>query len=127
MQVVDLASGERIPEEILAALTDERVTKWAFNANFERVCLSRYLGMPNDEFLDPAQWRCTMIWSAYLGLPLSLMGVGAALALDKKTLSEGKELIRYFCPALRCHQSKRWAHTQPAAGRAGEMDAVQSV
>ena len=97
VQVVDLASGERIPAEILAALTDERVTKWAFNANFERVCLSRYLGMPNDEFLDPAQWRCTMIWSAYLGLPLSLMGVGAALALDKQKLSEGKELIRYFC------------------------------
>ena len=97
VQVVDLASGERIPEEILAALTDERVTKWAFNANFERVCLSRYLGMSNDEFLDPAQWRCTMIWSAYLGLPLSLMGVGAALALDKQKLSEGKELIRYFC------------------------------
>ena len=95
--MVDLASGERIPAEILAALTDERVTKWAFNANFERVCLSRYLGMPNDEFLDPAQWRCTMIWSAYLGLPLSLMGVGAALALDKQKLSEGKELIRYFC------------------------------
>ena len=61
VQVVDLASGERIPEEILTALTDERVIKWAFNANFERVCLSRYLGMPNDEFLDPAQWRCTMI------------------------------------------------------------------
>ena len=81
VQVVDLASGEHIPEEILAALTDERVTKWAFNANFERVCLSRYLGMPNGEFLDPAQWRCTMIWSAYLGLPLSLMGVGAALML----------------------------------------------
>ena len=97
VQVVDLASGERIPEEILAALTDERVIKWAFNANFERVCLSRYLGMPNDEFLDPAQWRCTMIWSAYLGLPLSLMGVGAALALDKQKLSKGKELIRYFC------------------------------
>ena len=97
VQVVDLASGEHIPEEILAALTDERVTKWAFNANFERVCLSRYLGMPNDEFLDPAQWRCTMIWSAYLGLPLSLMGVGAALALVKQKLSECKELIRYFC------------------------------
>ena len=97
VQVVDLDSGERIPEEILAALTDERVTKWAFNANFERVCLSRYLGLLSDEFLDPAQWRCTMIWSAYLGLPLSLMGVGAALALDKQKLSEGKELIRYFC------------------------------
>ena len=97
VQVVDLAIGERIPEEILTALTDERVTKWAFNANFERVCLSRYLGLPNDEFLDPAQWRCTMIWSAYLGLPLSLMGVGAALSLDKQKMSEGKELIRYFC------------------------------
>ena len=97
MQVVDLACGERIPEEILAALTDGRVTKWAFNANFERVCLSRYLGMLNDEFLDPEQWRCTMIWSAYLGLPLSLMGVGAALELDKQKMSEGKELIRYFC------------------------------
>ena len=97
VQVVDLASGEHIPDEILTALTDERVTKWAFNANFERVCLSRYLGLQNAEFLDPAQWRCTMIWSAYLGLPLSLMGVGAALALDKQKLSEGKELIRYFC------------------------------
>ena len=73
VQVVDLASGERIPEEIFAALTDERVTKWAFNANFERVCLSRYLGMPNDEFLDPAQWRCTMIWSAYLLNGLAIM------------------------------------------------------
>ena len=97
VQVVDLASGEHIPEEILAALTDERVTKWAFNANFERVCLSRYLGLLSGEFLDPAQWRCTMIWSAYLGLPLSLMGVGSALSLDKQKLSEGKELIRYFC------------------------------
>ncbi len=97
VQVVDLAGGEHIPSEILAALTDARVTKWAFNANFERVCLSRYLGLPKNEFLDPAQWHCSMVWSAYLGLPLSLAGVGAALSLDKQKLSEGKELIRYFC------------------------------
>lgn len=97
VQVVDLAQGERIPEDVLGALTDERVVKWAFNANFERVCLSRYLGYPTGEYLDPTQWRCSMIWSAYLGLPLSLAGVGAALNLDKQKLTEGKELIRYFC------------------------------
>lgn len=97
VQVVDLAQGERIPEDVLGALTDERVVKWAFNANFERVCLSRYLGYPTGEYLDPTQWRCSMIWSAYLGLPLSLAGVGAALNLDKQKLTKGKELIRYFC------------------------------
>lgn len=97
VQVIDLAQGERIPPEIMAALTDENVVKYAFNANFERVCLSRYLGYPTGEYLDPTQWRCSMIWSAYLGLPLSLAGVGAALNLDKQKLTEGKELIRYFC------------------------------
>ena len=97
VQVVDLAQGEQIPADVLAALTDKRVVKWAFNANFERVCLSRFLGYPTGEYLDPTQWRCSMIWSAYLGLPLSLAGVGAALNLDKQKLSEGKELIRYFC------------------------------
>ena len=97
IHVIDLAQGERIPADILSALTDEAVTKWAFNANFERVCLSRYLGWPTGEYLDPSQWRCTMIWSAYLGLPLSLKGVGNALGLDKQKLAEGKELIRYFC------------------------------
>ncbi len=97
VQVVDLAQGERIPPDVIAALTDETVEKWAFNANFERVCLSRYLGYPTGEYLDPTQWRCSMIWSAYLGLPLSLAGVGAALNLDKQKLTEGKELIRYFC------------------------------
>lgn len=97
VQVVDLAQGERIPKDVLDALTDENVEKWAFNANFERVCLSRYLGYPTGEYLDPTQWRCSMIWSAYLGLPLSLAGVGAALNLDKQKLTEGKELIRYFC------------------------------
>jgi len=97
VQVVDLARGETIPEEILEALTDRRVVKWAFNAAFERICLSRYLGLPTGMYLDPSSWRCTMVWSAYLGLPLSLMGVGAVLGLEKQKLSEGKDLIRFFC------------------------------
>jgi len=97
VQVVDLARGERIPKEILEALTDTSVVKWAFNAAFERICLSRYLGLPTGTYLDPASWRCTMVWSAYLGLPLSLMGVGAVLGLEKQKLAEGKDLIRYFC------------------------------
>ncbi|WP_422479728.1 DNA polymerase [Pleomorphochaeta sp. DL1XJH-081] len=97
VQVVDLARGEKIPHEILQALADRRVVKWAFNAAFERICLSRFLGLPTGTYLDPSSWRCTMIWSAYLGLPLSLMGVGAVLGLEKQKLSEGKDLIRYFC------------------------------
>ena len=97
VQVVDLARGEKIPKRILEALTDASVVKWAFNAAFERICLSRFLGLPTGTYLDPASWRCTMIWSAYLGLPLSLMGVGAVLGLEKQKLSEGKDLIRYFC------------------------------
>ena len=97
IRVVDLASGETIPEEIRDALTDSTVRKWAFNSAFERICLSRYLGLPAGEYLDPDSWRCTMIWSAYMGLPLSLQGVGAVLGLEKQKLSEGKELIRFFC------------------------------
>ena len=97
VRVVDLACGEKIPADILATLTDESVLKFAFNANFERVCLSRHLGMPTGEYLDPSSWRCTMVWSAYMGLPLSLQGVGAVLNLDKQKLTEGKELIKYFC------------------------------
>ncbi len=97
VQVVDFTRGEKLPREIMQALTDERVTKWAFNAAFERICLSRYLGLPTGTYLDPTSWRCTMVWSAYLGLPLSLMGVGAVLGLEKQKLSEGKDLIRYFC------------------------------
>ncbi len=93
VQVVDLCQGEEIPADILAALSDESVTKWAFNAMFERVCLSNYLG----EWLEPESWKCTMVWSATLGLPLSLENVGAVLGLEKQKLSEGKELIRYFC------------------------------
>lgn len=97
VQVVDLACGEALPVEISSALTDPEVVKWAFNAQFERVCLSRYLGLPAGAYLDPAQWRCSMIWSAYLGLPLSLAGVGAVLGLEKQKLESGKDLIRYFC------------------------------
>ncbi len=93
VQVVDLACGENIPAEVIAALSDETVTKWAFNAMFERVCLSNYLG----EWLEPEGWHCTMVWSATLGLPLSLEGAGAVLGLEKQKLTEGKDLIRYFC------------------------------
>lgn len=97
VHVVDLALGEKIPADIAASLTDENVLKFAFNANFERVCLSRHLGMPTGEYLDPSSWRCTMVWAAYMGLPLSLQGVGTVLNLDKQKLTEGKELIKYFC------------------------------
>ena len=93
IQTVDLACGEELPGEIKELLLDDSVTKFAFNANFERVCLSRYLGV----HLNPAAWKCTMIWSAYLGLPLSLKGVGAVLNLDAQKMTEGKDLIRYFC------------------------------
>lgn len=93
VQVADLASGEKIPDDVLAALYDDSVEKWAFNAMFERVCLSNYLG----EWLSPESWRCTMIWAATLGLPLSLEGVGAVLGLEKQKLTEGKSLIKYFC------------------------------
>ncbi|MDS1028914.1 DNA polymerase [Bacillota bacterium LX-D] len=97
VQVIDLACGEKLPHEITIALTDEAVTKWAFNANFERVCLSRFLGLPTGKYLDPSQWRCSMVWAATMGLPLSLEGVGAVLGLEKQKLTEGKDLIKYFC------------------------------
>lgn len=100
VKVIDLASGEIIHEEILQALKDESIEKWAFNANFERVCLSRFLG----ERLKPQGWYCTMIWSAYLGLPLSLEKVGEVLKLDKQKMNEGKALIRYF--SIPCKPTK---------------------
>ncbi|TQI67353.1 DNA polymerase [Clostridium sp. KNHs216] len=97
VQVIDLVCGEKIPADILGALTDESVTKWAFNAGFERVCLSRYIGLPTGEYIVPASWHCSMVWAATMGLPLSLEGVGAVLGLEKQKLTEGKELIKYFC------------------------------
>lgn len=112
VRTVDLACGERIPREILDALLDKKVIKWAFNAQFERICLSSFLskqGIAFDtnhedyfhsnssvRFLHPSSWKCSMVWSAYMGLPLSLEGVGTVLGLEKKKLSEGKDLIRFF-------------------------------
>ena len=97
VQQIDLACGEKIPSEVLSALEDETVTKWAFNANFERICLSRFLDYPTGDYLEPDSWKCSMVWAAYMGLPLSLEGVGAVLGLEKQKLTEGKDLIKYFC------------------------------
>ena len=93
IQVIDLASGEKMPEEVMDLLMDDSVIKTAFNAAFERTCINRYFGLS----LPPEVWRCTAVQSAILALPLSLEGVGEALSLDKKKMSEGKELIRFFC------------------------------
>ena len=112
VRVIDLANGEAIPQEVISALTDDNIIKWAFNANFERVCLSRYisdLGMSLDpfhdsyplstecaRFLNPVGWHCTMVWAAYMGLPLSLAAVGTVLGLEEQKIAEGKALIRRF-------------------------------
>lgn len=109
VQVFDLACGEKVPDEILKALSDEKVIKHSFNASFERICLSRYLGLPPGTYLSPDGWHCDMVWAATLGLPQSLEGVGAVLGLEKQKLSEGKDLIRYFC--------KHCAPTQSNGGR----------
>ena len=115
VQVVDVACGDEVPEEILAALTDDTVEKWAYNAQFERVCLSYWLrrehlryfkgyGVPEDSvsnYLNPASWKCSRIWGAYMGLPLSLKGVGAILKLDEQKMEEGADLIKYFCKPCR--------------------------
>lgn len=111
VHVIDLAQGEKIPIDIIKALSDENIIKWAYNANFERICLSEYLrryyemdfisyGVNEDtvgDYLNPKGWKCSMVWSAYMGLPLSLAGVGSILGLEEQKLSEGKDLIRYFC------------------------------
>ena len=96
-QVIDLANGEQLPDDIIAALTDPNVIKTAYNAMFERICISQHLGLPKGTYLDPTQWHCTMVWAATLGLPMSLAGVGAVLGLDKQKMSEGKDLIKFFC------------------------------
>lgn len=115
VRVIDVANGEAIPDEILMALADGGVIKWAFNASFERVFLSVWMkrrhpdlfrgyGNPDDttgDYLNPASWRCSMVWSAYMGLPLSLKGVGAVLKLDEQKMKEGSDLIRYFCVPCR--------------------------
>ena len=119
--VYDLASGDKVPEEIIKALSDDSVTKWAYNASFERVCLSVWLrrnypqhfstysieGDPVQKYLDPAAWKCTLVWAAYNGLPLSLDKVGAVLGFEEQKLKEGKELIRYFCMPSRT-AGRKW-------------------
>ena len=109
--VYDLAQGDTVPMEIVEALTDDTVTKWAYNAAFERICLSVWLqrnypayfhsySIDEDtvgDYLDPSAWKCSMIWAAYMGLPLSLAGAGTVLGLEEQKLKEGKDLIRYFC------------------------------
>ena len=101
VRVVDLACGEKLPEEILDALEDETVEKWSYNSQFERICLSRFLGYPAGNYLAPASWRCSMVWASTLGLPRSLESVGVVLGLEKQKLTEGKDLIRYFCVPCR--------------------------
>lgn len=117
--VIDLACGESIPAEILTALTDDTVIKWAYNASFERVCLSYWLhryhpehfrgySIPEDtvgNYLDPSSWRCSRIWGAYMGLPLSLEGIGAVLKLADQKMKEGKDLIKYFCTPCKATKS----------------------
>lgn len=117
--MVDLTAGEEIPADVLEALSDESITKWAFNSNFERICLSEWLrrkhpkyfvsyGIPEDtvgDYLDPHGWKCSMIWSAYMGLPLSLAGAGTVLGLEEQKLKEGKDLIRYFCVSCKATKS----------------------
>lgn len=119
VQVVDLVKGEEIPKDVLAALSDENITKWAFNSNFERICLSEWLRRKHPEYfasysimedtvgdyLNPHGWKCSMIWSAYMGLPLSLAGAGAVLGLEEQKLKEGKDLIRYFCVPCKATKS----------------------
>lgn len=109
--VYDLASGDTVPEEIIKALSDDSVIKWAYNASFERVCLSVWLrrnypqhfssySIEDDtvrNYLDPSSWRCSLVWGAYMGLPLSLEGIGKVLKLENQKMAEGKALIRYFC------------------------------
>ena len=103
--VYDLKKGEEIPEDIIVALQDNTITKWAFNAQFERVCLSRYLWdkglLTRGTYLDPHGWRCDMVWAGYMGFPMNLKGAGSALQLDEQKMEEGKSLITYFCKPYR--------------------------
>lgn len=112
-KVVDLASGETMPPEVIALLNDETVTKWAFNASFERICLSKFLGLPPGNYLNPRAWKCTMVWSAYLGLPLSLKQVAEALKLTVQKLDEGKELIKLFCTPPKLAKPRQYYYHDP--------------
>ena len=114
VRVVDLACGENLPEEIRKAISDPTVMKWAFNAQFERICLSRFLGMPTGEYLDPVSWHCTMIWSATLGLPMSLAGVGTVLGLEKQETDRGERSHPVLLRSMQSYQGERWQDTEPA-------------
>ena len=119
VQVIDLACGEQIPKEILLALEDETVIKWAFNATFERICLSRFLGYPTGEYLEPESWRCSMIWAATMGLPLSLEGVGAVLGL--------KRPHQILLPALCSHENQWAAYKESPLPCSEQMGHVQKI
>ena len=136
VSVVDVACGEQIPEDVLRAIADENVVKWAFNAAFERVCLSAWLqkhrpdlfcsySIPEDSvgnYLNPVSWRCSMIWAAYIGLPLSLEGVGAVLKLQDQKMSEGKGLIKYFsvpCKPTKVNGGRTWNRPEHEPGKWG--------
>jgi len=140
-KVIDLENGEEIPDEILDALTDDEVEKWAFNCNFERVCLSRYLhdigrfkngdygagGDPCGYYLDPKSWRCSMVWAAYNGLPMALKDVGAVLGFDRQKMEEGKDLIRFFCGPCKPYQGERRQDMESAGACAGQVGTLQKV
>lgn len=128
VKIVDLAMGEKMPADIIDALTDDGVIKWAFNAQFERVCLSRYLrdnGVSLKGYcLDPVSWHCTMVWAATLGLPLSLEGVGAVLGLEKAETHRRQESHQILLCSLFPNQGERWQNKKYAISRFGEVDAV---
>ena len=149
VRVIDVAQGEKIPDAILAALSDNDVIKWAYNASFERIFLSEWLRRNHPEYfrsygtledtvgnyLDPSSWKCSMVWAAYIGLPLSLEGVGAVLKLEDQKLKEGKDLIRYFCVPcsptksnggrtrnLPEHDQEKWEHIKKYNQRDVEVE-----
>ena len=105
-QIIDLAQGEKLPAEVEEAIFDVSVTKTAYNANFERTCLSKYFG----RYIPPESWHCSAVQAAMLALPRSLEDVGRVLGLDEQKMKEGKELIRYFCVPCKLHWSTKIGH-----------------
>ena len=121
VHIIDIAGGEELPEEIIQVIKSDTVVKTAYNAQFERVCLSRYLKLPDGEYLNPQSWYCTAVQAAELALPLSLADVGSVLGLERQKMTEGKELIKYFCVPCKptksngnctrnrpCHDINKW-------------------
>ena len=122
VKVIDVANGEKVPQEFIDALTDRNIIKWAFNSSFERVCLSRFIGYPTGKYLNPIGWKDSMIWSNIMGINLSLKGVGKVLNLEEQTMDEGLSLIKYFSVPciptksnggrtrnLPCHAPEKWS------------------